>query len=92
VFRSWLLAAQPGGTVPIGRLLDRDLQTEVHNLFVFDASVIPGPWGLPPSLTLIGLGKRLAAHLDAGSRPVHGNDGAEAGTPETGTTRQRRSD
>jgi choline dehydrogenase-like flavoprotein len=61
--RSWLFAVQPGGTVPIGRLLDPDLQTEVDNLYVCDASVIPDPWGLPPSLTLIGLGKRLAGHL-----------------------------
>jgi choline dehydrogenase-like flavoprotein len=65
VWRSWLLAAQPGGTVPIGRLLDPNLQTEVHDLYVCDASVIPEPWGLPPSLTLIGLGKRLAGHLAA---------------------------
>jgi choline dehydrogenase-like flavoprotein len=61
--RSWLFAVQPGGTVPIGRLLDTDLQSEVTNLYVCDASVIPDPWGLPPSLTLIGLGKRLAGHL-----------------------------
>ena len=61
--RSWLFAVQPGGTVPIGRLLDPDLQTEVENLYVCDASVIPDLWGLPPSLTLIGLGKRLAGHL-----------------------------
>jgi len=61
--RSWLFAVQPGGTVPIGRLLDADLRTEVDNLYVCDASVIPDPWGLPPSLTLIGLGKRLAGHL-----------------------------
>ncbi len=88
LYRSWLLAAQPGGTVPIGRLLDRDLQTEIQNLFVCDASVIPDPWGLPPSLTLIGLGKRLAAHLAARPRRVGGNEGSQAGTPETGATRQ----
>jgi len=87
LFRSWVLAAQPGGTVPIGRLLDRDLQTEIANLFVCDASVIPDPWGLPPSLTLIGLGKRLAAHLAARPRRVRGNGGSQAGAPETGTNR-----
>ncbi len=87
LFRSWVLAAQPGGTVPIGRLLDRDLRTEIENLFVCDASVIPDPWGLPPSLTLIGLGKRLAAHLAARPRRAHGNGGSQAGTPETGTIR-----
>jgi choline dehydrogenase-like flavoprotein len=84
LFRSWVLAAQPGGTVPIGRLLDRDLQTEIRNLFVCDASVIPDPWGLPPSLTLIGLGKRLAAHLDARARRARGDGGPEAGAPVGG--------
>ena len=83
LFRSWLLAAQPGGTVPIGRLLDRDLQTEIQNLHVCDASVIPDPWGLPPSLTLIGLGKRLAVHLAARSRRVGGNGGSEASAPSS---------
>jgi choline dehydrogenase-like flavoprotein len=90
LFRSWVLAAQPGGTVPIGRLLDRDLQTEIQHLFVCDASVIPDPWGLPPSLTLIGLGKRLAAHLAARPRRVRGNEGAQAGAPETGTIKRPR--
>lgn len=63
--RSLPFAAHPGGAVPIGRLLDRDLQTEILNLYVCDASVIPDAWGLPPTLTLIGLGTRLARHLNA---------------------------
>ncbi len=83
--RSGLFAVQPGGTVPIGRLLDTDLQTEIHNLYVCDASVIPDPWGLPPSLTLIGLGKRLAGHLAGRSsgpvRKARGSQGADAGVP-----------
>jgi choline dehydrogenase-like flavoprotein len=83
--RSGLFAVQPGGTVPIGRLLDTDLQTEIHNLYVCDASVITDPWGLPPSLTLIGLGKRLAGHLAGRSsgpvRKARGSQGADAGVP-----------
>lgn len=63
LYRSGLFAAHPGGTAPIGRVVDSDLQTEVRNLYVCDASVIPDAWGLPPTLTLIGLGKRLARHL-----------------------------
>jgi choline dehydrogenase-like flavoprotein len=37
--------------------------TEFDNLFVCDCSVIPEAWGLPPTTTIIGLGKRLAKHL-----------------------------
>ena len=47
----------------IGDLLDSNLRTEYENLYVCDCSVIPEPWGLPPVLTLVSLGKRLAKHL-----------------------------
>ena len=63
IFKSWYIAAHPGGTVKINDLVDSDLKTEYDNLYVCDCSVIPEPWGLPPMLTLIGLGKRLANHL-----------------------------
>jgi choline dehydrogenase-like flavoprotein len=63
IFRSWAFAAHPGGTVKIGDLLDANLQTGVRNLYVCDASVIPEPWGRPPTLTIVALGKRLGAHL-----------------------------
>jgi choline dehydrogenase-like flavoprotein len=66
IFRTWYMAAHPGGTVKVGDLLDADLRTEYDNLYVCDASVIPEAWGRPPTLTLIALGKRLAKHL-AGS-------------------------
>lgn len=56
-------AAHPGGTVRLGHLLDRNLQTQIRNCYVADASAIPEPWGLPPTLTLIGLAKRLAKYL-----------------------------
>ncbi len=60
------IAAHPGGTVKIGELVDENLKTEYENLYVCDASVIPEAWGLPPSLTILGLGKRLAKHILAG--------------------------
>lgn len=63
IFKSWYLASHPGGTVKLGDLLDANLQTEYENLYVCDCSVIPEPWGLPPTLTLIGLGKHLARIL-----------------------------
>lgn len=55
--------AHPGGTARIGHVVDENLATEIENLYVCDTSVIPEPWGLPPVLTCIGLGKRLARHL-----------------------------
>jgi choline dehydrogenase-like flavoprotein len=66
IHRHWYLAAHPGGTVRVNDLLDTDLRTEHENLYVCDCSVIPEPWGLPPTFTLIALGKRLARHLTQG--------------------------
>ncbi len=64
IFKTWYLAAHPGGTVKIGEFLDADLKVKnFDNLYVCDCSVIPEPWGLPPALTLVCLGKRLAKHL-----------------------------
>ena len=63
IYKTWYLAAHPGGTVKIGEFLDSDLKTEYDNLYVCDCSVIPEPWGLPPIMTIIGLGKYLAKHL-----------------------------
>ena len=56
-------AAHPGGTVKVGDLLNSDLKTEYDNLYVCDCSVIPEAWGLPPTSTIICLGKRLGKHL-----------------------------
>lgn len=53
----------PGGTAAIGRIVDKDLQTKIENLFVCDASVLPTSPGLPPILTIVALAKRLAKTL-----------------------------
>ena len=63
IFNSWYLASHPGGTVKIGDLLDAGLKTEYDRLYVCDCSVLPEAWGLPPTLTLVGLGKYLAKLL-----------------------------
>lgn len=65
IYRTGYLAAHPGGTVKIGHLVDTNLKTAIDRLHVCDCSVIPEAWGLPPSLTLVALGKRLARHLAA---------------------------
>jgi choline dehydrogenase-like flavoprotein len=63
IFASHHFAAHPGGSLRIGRQVDAGLQTATPGLYVCDASVIPEPWGLPPTLTLLALGKRLGRQL-----------------------------
>jgi choline dehydrogenase-like flavoprotein len=63
VFASHHFAAHPGGSLRIGEQVDAGLQTTTPGLYVCDASVIPQPWGLPPTLTLLALGKRLGQQL-----------------------------
>ena len=79
VYRSWYLAAHPGGTVKIGEHVDTNLKTRFDNLYVCDCSVIPEEWGLPPTMTLLGLGKRLAKHL-AGEEAVSDDQETTAST------------
>ena len=55
--------AHPGGTAPIGKIVDSNLETEISNLFVCDASVLPVSPGKPPILTILALSKRLADYL-----------------------------
>jgi choline dehydrogenase-like flavoprotein len=55
--------AHHGGTAAIGRVVDKQLQTDIDGLFVCDASVLPRAPGLPPILTIVALAKRLAKIL-----------------------------
>jgi choline dehydrogenase-like flavoprotein len=55
--------AHPGGTAAIGKVVDRELQTKIRNLYVCDASVLPVSPGLPPILTIVALAKRLSKIL-----------------------------
>jgi choline dehydrogenase-like flavoprotein len=70
VYKTGYVASHPGGTVKIGQLVDANLETAFRNLYVCDCSVIPEAWGLPPTLTIVGLGKRLARHLTAEPKKV----------------------
>ena len=85
IYKTWYLAAHPGGTVKIGQILDSDLRVkQFENLFVCDCSVIPEPWGLPPALTIICLGKRLAKHLMTGKKSATVKKPATAKKAKTG--------
>lgn len=55
--------AHPGGTAPIGKIVNSNLESEISNLFVCDASVLPISPGKPPILTILALSKRLADYI-----------------------------
>jgi choline dehydrogenase-like flavoprotein len=63
VFKTHIRAGHPGGTAGVGRVVDRDLETEVSGLYVCDCSVFPEAPGKPPVLTIVALAKYLAAKL-----------------------------
>ncbi len=58
-----VVASHPGGTVRIGELLDKNCQTQIRNCYCMDTTIIPEPWGLPPTVTVVAMAKRLAKHL-----------------------------
>ncbi len=63
IFTTWRMATHPGGSAKVGDVVDSDLKTEIDNLYVCDCSVIPEAWGLPPTLTILALAKRLSKHI-----------------------------
>jgi hypothetical protein len=63
IFKSPTRGGQLGGIIRIGQHVDEKLQTEYSHLHVCDGSVIPESVNVPPTLTLICLGKYLANHL-----------------------------
>ena len=56
--------AHPGGTAAIGKVVDKNLETEINGLFISDTSVIPQAPGRPPILTVAALAKRLAGIIE----------------------------
>ena len=68
IFSTPMRGTHPSGTARVGHVVDANLQTEYENLYVCDASVFPEALARPTVLTIISLGKRLAAHLLAHGR------------------------
>jgi choline dehydrogenase-like flavoprotein len=56
--------AHPSATCRIGVVIDKNLETQVKNLYCCDASVFPSSLGAPVVWTVVSLGKRLAKHID----------------------------
>ncbi|CAM4025337.1 GMC family oxidoreductase N-terminal domain-containing protein [Bordetella tumulicola] len=56
-------AGRVGGMVRINEHIDSQLETPYRNLHVCDGSIIPEALRVPPTLTLVCLGKYLSRHL-----------------------------
>jgi len=63
IFRGVYESGHPCCTAAIGEIVDVNQETEIEGVFVSDASVFPSPLGMPPTLTIVALSKRLAKHL-----------------------------
>ena len=62
---SGVIVGHPGATVRVGELVDANLETSVKNLYCCDTSVIPDAFGVPPTLVIVALGKRLSKRLES---------------------------
>lgn len=63
-FKTKLVSGIPGGFLKIGIHIDRNLQTELKNLYVCDHSIIADSKSTP-TVPLVCLGKYLSKHLQA---------------------------
>ena len=63
IWFSSVSAVHPAGTCRIGDIVDSNLKTRIDGLYVADASVLPEGLGVPPVLSILALGGRLARHL-----------------------------
>ena len=53
----------PGGTIAMGKAVNKDFSTEVQGLYVCDGSLMPVSPGVPPSLSIDGMSKLLGKIL-----------------------------
>ncbi|MCP4934072.1 MAG: GMC family oxidoreductase [bacterium] len=60
IFTTPIRGTHPSGTVRMGEMLSTNLEAELRNLYVCDASVFPEALARPTVLTIISLAKRLS--------------------------------
>ncbi|MBW9221205.1 hypothetical protein KKP91_03270 [Methanothermococcus sp. SCGC AD-155-M21] len=60
IYKTVLRGSHPGGTCAMGKVVDKNFESEVEGLYVCDSSVFPETVGLPPILGIIAMGKKLA--------------------------------
>ncbi|MDY0362115.1 MAG: GMC family oxidoreductase N-terminal domain-containing protein [Desulforegulaceae bacterium] len=63
IVRGEIRGAHPGGTCRILNVVDKNLETEIKNLFVCDASIFPEALDRPTVLTILSFGKRLSDYI-----------------------------
>ena len=59
IYTTIIRGSHPGGTCAMGKVVNKNFETEVEDLYVCDASVFPESPGLPPILGIIAMGKKL---------------------------------
>lgn len=63
IMQTTIRGAHPGGACRVGEVIDRNLMTNIDNLFVCDASIFSEALGTPVVLCVVAVAKRLAKHL-----------------------------
>jgi choline dehydrogenase-like flavoprotein len=63
LFTSPMKAAHPGGSAPIGKVVDNNLETQIKNCYVADASVVPDELGTPVLLLALCIGRYGAERI-----------------------------
>jgi len=60
IYKTIPRGSHPGGTCAMGKVVDKNFETEIEGLYVCDSSIFPETVGLPPILGIIAMGKKLA--------------------------------
>ena len=63
--KSCVVGAHPGGTLRVGGVLDANCETPIQGCYCMDTTIIPEAWGLPPTVTIVAMAKRLAKHINS---------------------------
>jgi len=70
ILQGEIRGAHPSGTCRIGEVVNHDLETQIQNLYVCDASIFPEALDRPTVITIIAFGKRLVRHILAKEHPA----------------------
>jgi len=63
IVRGQIRGAHPSGTCRIGDVVNENLETQIANLYVCDASVFPEALDRPTVITIIAFGRRLVEYI-----------------------------
>lgn len=63
IYTTIVRGSHPSGTCALGKVVNKDLETEIPNLYVCDSSVFPKSLGAPPILGIIAISKNFVNKL-----------------------------